>query len=75
MTLNYIKYEINNSICKIVFEDVQYYYVNHLISKLRSINLGCRYGNEYMGVYCYADDISLLSQWRSQVLMLGGAST
>ena len=36
-------------------------YVNHLITKLRSSNLGCRYGNEYMGVYCYADDISLLS--------------
>ena len=36
-------------------------YVNHLITKLGSSNLGCRYGNEYMGVYCYADDISLLS--------------
>ena len=24
-------------------------------------NLGCRYGSEYMGVYCYADDISLPS--------------
>ena len=36
-------------------------YVNHLITKLRSSNLGCSYGNEYMGVYCYADDISLLS--------------
>ena len=28
---------------------------------LHNSNLGCRYGNEYMGVYCYADDISLLS--------------
>ena len=36
-------------------------YVNNLITKLRSSNLGCRCGNEYMGVYCYADDISLLS--------------
>ena len=36
-------------------------YVNHLITKLRNSNLGCRYGNEYMGVYCYAGDISLLS--------------
>ena len=36
-------------------------YVNHFITKLHSSNLGCRYGNEYMGVYCYADDISLLS--------------
>ena len=33
-------------------------YVNNLITKLRNSNLGCRYGNEYMGVYCYADDIS-----------------
>ena len=32
-------------------------YVNNLITKLRNSNLG----NEYMGVYCYADDISLLS--------------
>ena len=36
-------------------------YVNHLITKLHSSNLGCRYGNEYMGMYCYAGDISLLS--------------
>ena len=36
-------------------------YVNHEIIKLCSNNLGCRYGNEYMGVYCNADDISLLS--------------
>ena len=36
-------------------------YVNNLITKLRNSNLGCRYGNEYMGVYYYADDISLLS--------------
>ena len=36
-------------------------YVNHLIKKLRNSNLSCRYGNEYMGIYCYADNISLLS--------------
>ena len=23
-------------------------------------NIGCRYGSEYMGVFCYADDLSLL---------------
>ena len=28
---------------------------------LRSSNIGCRYGNNYMSVYCYADDIGLLS--------------
>ena len=36
-------------------------YSNDLINVLRSSNIGCIYGNHYMGVYCYADDISLLS--------------
>ena len=36
-------------------------YLNDLIGVLRSFNIGCRYGNHYMGVYCYADDIGLLS--------------
>ena len=36
-------------------------YVNHLITKLRNSNLSCIYVNEHMGVYCYADNISLLS--------------
>ena len=36
-------------------------YLNGLIQDLRLSNIGCRYGNQYMGVYCYADDISLLS--------------
>ena len=26
----------------------------------RNCNIRCRYGNHYMGVYCYADDLSLL---------------
>ena len=36
-------------------------YLNDLIDVLRSSNIGCRYGNHYMSVYCYADGISLLS--------------
>ena len=36
-------------------------YVHDLIDVLRSSNIGCRYGNHNMGVYCYADDIGLLS--------------
>ena len=38
-------------------------YLNKLIEILRKCNIGCtcRYGNHYMGVYCYADDLSLLS--------------
>ena len=27
-------------------------YLNDLIDVLRSSNIGCRYGNHYMGVYC-----------------------
>ena len=27
-------------------------YLNDLIDILRSSNIGCRYGNYYMGVYC-----------------------
>ena len=36
-------------------------YLNDLIDVSRFSNIGCRYGNHYMGVYCYADDIGLLS--------------
>ena len=36
-------------------------YLKDLIDVLRSSNIGCRYGNHYMGVYCYAYDIGLLS--------------
>ena len=35
-------------------------YLNRLIETLRKNNIGCRYGSEFMGVYCYADDLSLL---------------
>ena len=36
-------------------------YLNKLIEILRNCNIDCRYGNHYMGVYWYADDLSLLS--------------
>ena len=36
-------------------------YLNDLIDVLRSSNMCCIYGNHYIGVYCYADDIGLLS--------------
>ena len=35
-------------------------YLNGLIEKLRKNNIQCRYGSEFMGVFCYADDLSLL---------------
>ena len=36
-------------------------YLNDLIDVIRSSIIGYRYGNHYMGVYGYADDIVLLS--------------
>ena len=30
-------------------------YLNYLIDVLRSSNIDCRYGNLYIGVYCYAN--------------------
>ena len=44
------------------------YYVNYLITKLRNINVGCRYSTEYIGVY--ADDISLLSDSFNWILKI-----
>ena len=35
-------------------------YVNNLIKILRDSKIGCMYNNEYMGIFTYADDISLL---------------
>ena len=36
-------------------------YFNKLIEILRKCNIGCRYENHYMDVYCHADDLSLLT--------------
>ena len=35
-------------------------YVNNLIDILKSRKVGCMYGNEFMGAFGYADDLSLL---------------
>ena len=35
-------------------------YLNNLILNLGNSNIGCKYGSEYMGVFGYADDLSLL---------------
>ena len=35
-------------------------YLNGLIEEIRKNNIGCRYGSEFVGVFCYADDLSLL---------------
>ena len=35
-------------------------YLNILILNLRNGNIGCKYRSEYMGVFGYADDLSLL---------------
>ena len=35
-------------------------YMDKLIKQLRNSNIGCKILNQYVGVFCYADDISLL---------------
>ena len=35
-------------------------YVDNLIRILRDSKIGCMYNNEYMGIFAYADDISVL---------------
>ena len=32
-------------------------YLDKLLGILRTSNVGCRYGNQYMGAFSYADDI------------------
>ena len=39
-------------------------YIDRLIKILRQSNIGCRIGNEYLGVFVFADDIFLLSASR-----------
>ena len=54
-----LKMKLNKAVAYLlVFFSV---YLNKLIEILRTSNVGCRYGSQYMGVYCYADDLSLLS--------------
>ena len=36
-------------------------YLNKSIDILRNSNIGCRYGSPYMAVYCFTDDLTLLS--------------
>ena len=36
-------------------------YMDHLIKRLKDRNIGCKIGNNFVGVVCYADDLSLIS--------------
>ena len=56
-----MKSSINNGVKQggCLSPNLFYVYLNKLI--LRNCNIGCRYGNHYMGVYCYAEDLSVLS--------------
>ena len=36
-------------------------YMVNLIKRLKDRNIGCKIGNNYVGVFCYADDLTLLS--------------
>ena len=35
-------------------------YLNELIEILRKNNIDCRYGSEYISVFCFVNDLSLL---------------
>ena len=35
-------------------------YMDKLIKQMRNSNIGCKIVNQYVGVFCFADDISLL---------------
>ena len=35
-------------------------YMDNLIKRLKDSNIGCKIGNNYVGVFCYADDLTLL---------------
>ena len=36
-------------------------YMDNLIKRLKDSNIGCKIGNNYVGVFCYADDLTLIS--------------
>ena len=35
-------------------------YIDHLLKPLKQRNIGCQIGNSYLGVFGYADDLTLL---------------
>ena len=36
-------------------------YIDNLIKRLKDSNNSCEIGNNYEGVFCYADDLTLIS--------------
>ena len=42
-------------------------YLNKLIKNLRKNIIGCRYSPEYMGLFCYADDLRLLCPFFTRI--------
>ena len=36
-------------------------YMDNLIKRLKDSNIGCKIGNNYVGVFCYADDLTLIT--------------
>ena len=37
-------------------------YMDNLIKRLKDSTIGCTIGNNYVGVFCYADDLTLIVQ-------------
>ena len=35
--------------------------MDNLIKRLKDSNIGCKIDNNYVGVFCYADDLTLIS--------------
>ena len=36
-------------------------YMGNLVKRLKDSNIGCKIGNNHVGVFCYADDLTLIS--------------
>ena len=36
--------------------------MDNLIKRLKDSNIGCKTSNNYVGVFCYADDLTLISR-------------
>ena len=52
--------QVSNGVKQCLSPSLLSVYLNELIETVRKNNIDWRYGSEYMGVFCYADDLSLL---------------
>ena len=38
-------------------------YMDNFIKRLKDSNIGCKIGDNYVGVFCYADDLTLINSY------------